>query len=274
MAEPKRARNVPQRCQHHPLPLFRIKNEHLAQPYSYNVNDVAITLSEIITGQIQWTAREKPLKDTVARILSKHGNEKNTKVVSPGAIFSLMKSIDDLCLLGLLFPTAQPNHPSHPVLLEVGQARGRVGWTQPLRTKPGARASPGPSILIRLSTVRHHDDKKAEALTLREVVQVAIHEMVHAYLLLLSCRQKQCGVDFEVMHRDEDGNGHGLAFVALFKAVLGQVQSWAPQLKDFGMTDEAIDPYEDFSVKLWKRGEGIAARSKGQRVWWLAAKPL
>ncbi|KAF9878636.1 hypothetical protein CkaCkLH20_04128 [Colletotrichum karsti] len=288
MTEPKRPKALPPRCQHHTSSLFRAKNEHLVQPHSYNINDVAITLSESITGQTQWTAREKPLKDTVARILSKQGKETSPKVVTASTIFSLMKSIDDLCFLGLLFPTTHLNHPSHPVHLEVGQARGRVGWTQALRTRPGgprgavstgtgSSSSPGqgPSILIRLSTVRHHGDdvdnvnhdgekkktkNKSEALTLREVVQVAIHEMVHAYLLLLSCRHKQCGADFELMHRDEDGTGHGLAFVALLKAVLGQVQSWAPQLGEFGMTDEAIDPYEDFSVKLWKRGEGIAAR--------------
>ncbi|KAL0935067.1 uncharacterized protein CTRU02_209658 [Colletotrichum truncatum] len=270
MAEDMRTRNLPQRCQHHSS-IFR-KNEHLIQSQSYNINDVAITLTESITGQMQWTAREKPLKDTVARILSKQGAETNPKIVSASTIFSLMKSIDDLCLLGLLFPTTQLNHVSHPVFLEVGQARGRVGWTQSLQAKAGPRTSH--SILIRLSTTRYYGDDKREALSLKEVIQVAIHEMIHAYLLLLSCRQRQCGVEFDTMHRDSDGSGHGLAFVALLKAVLGQVQSWAPQLKEFGMTDEAIDPYEDFSLRLWKRGEGISARTKEQRVWWLAARPL
>lgn len=269
----KRLRSSPLRCQHSSS-IFR-KNDHLVQTQSHNINDVAITLAESIAGQVQWTAREKPLRDTVARILSKQGSDKSPKVVSASTIFTLMKLIDELCFPGLLFPTAHLNHASHPVLLEIGQWRGRVGWTQALRTKPGLRnTSPSPSISIRLSTVRHHADGKTEALSLREVIQIAIHEMVHAYLILLSCRQKQCGTDFETMHRDLDGSGHGLAFVAILKAVLGQVQSWAPQLKDFGMTDEAIDPYEDFSVKLWKRGEGIAARSNGQKVWWLAARPL
>ncbi|TDZ20481.1 hypothetical protein Cob_v006432 [Colletotrichum orbiculare MAFF 240422] len=138
----------------------------------------------------------------------------------------------------LLFPTTHINHTSHPVFLEIGQARGRVGWTQALRSNLGPRA--GPSILIRLSTVRHRDDGKTEFLTLKEVVQVAAHEMVHAYLLLLSCRREQCGADFEVMHRDADGGGHGLAFVAVLKAVLGQIQSWGPGLEEFGMTDDAI----------------------------------
>lgn len=270
MAESKRARFLPQHCQHHTRNLHQ--HGHLPQPQSYNINDVAVTLSESILGRLQWTACEKSLKNTVARVLSDQGAETNPNVVSTCTIFSLMKAVDELCFLGLLFPTPHINHASHPVLLEVGQARGRVGWTQALRTKPGTRT--GPSIVIRLSTVRHHDDGTNKHLSLRETLQVAIHEMVHAYLLLLSCRRDQCDVDFDIMHRDLDGGGHGLAFVALLKAVIGQIQTWGPELRDFGLTDESIHPYEDFSLELWKRGERISSRSKGQRVWWLAAKPI
>lgn len=274
MEEPKRAIFLPQYCKHHSAS----KHEYPNPSPIHNINDVAITLSESIIGSKQWTPREELMKESIIRILSKHGSETKSKVVSASTIFSLMKTIDDLCFPGLLFPSNQINHLSHPVLLEVGQAPGRVGWTQALKVRPGSRVmgsrAMGPSILIRLSTVRHHSNGKKEHLTLREVTQVAVHEMIHAYLLLLSCRREQCGDDFELMHRDTDGGGHGLAFVALLKAVLGQIQSWSPHLKDFGMTDEAIYPYEDFSVKLWKRGEGISSRGKAQHVWWLAAKPL
>ncbi|GKT91959.1 hypothetical protein CT0861_04281 [Colletotrichum tofieldiae] len=265
MTESKRARFLPKQCSHHSR---KAHQNDLLQPQSYNINDVAITLSESILGPIQWTTCEKSLKNTVARVLSDQGTDPNA--VSAGSIFSLMKAIDELCFLGLLFPTSQVNHVSHPVFLEVGQARGRVGWTQPLRTsKPG-----GPSIVIRLSTARYHVDGTSTQLPLKELVQIAVHEMVHAYLLLFSCRQEQCEVDFEVMHRNVDGGGHGLAFVALLKAVVCQIQSWAPELREFGLTDEAIHPYEDFGLELWKRGDRISSRSKGQRVWWLAAKPM
>ncbi|KAK1493924.1 hypothetical protein CCUS01_13805 [Colletotrichum cuscutae] len=277
MAESKRARFLPQQCQHHSRKPH--KDDHLPQPRSYNINDVAITLSESMLGPIPWSVSEKSLKNTVARVLVDKGTETSPKVTSASTVFSIMKAIDDLCFLGLLFPTPQINHVSHPVLLEVGQTRGRVGWTQPLRaSRPGAA-----SIVIRLSTVRHRDDGTTTTATttgtgkplpLREIVQVAVHEMVHAYLLLLSCRRDKCDVDFDIMHRDSDGGGHGLAFVAVLKAVLGQVQSWAPELRDFGLTDESIHPYEDFGLELWKRGDRISSRSKGQRVWWLAAKPM
>ncbi|GJD02680.1 hypothetical protein ColKHC_11505 [Colletotrichum higginsianum] len=268
MAESKRARFLPQHCQHHSRKARQ--NNHLPEPQSCNINDVAITLSESILGPIQWTTCEKSLKDTVAQVLSEQGAETSPIVVSADTIFSLMKAIDELCLLGLLFPTPQVNHGSHPVLLEVGQSRGRVGWTQLLRSsKPG-----GPSIVIRLSTARHHVDGTSTSLPLKEIVQVAVHEMVHAYLLLFSCRRDQCEVDFKVMHCDADGGGHGLAFVALLKAVVGQIQSWAPGLREFGLTDDAINPFEDFGLQLWKRGDRISSRSKGQRVWWLAAKPM
>ncbi|OHE96706.1 hypothetical protein CORC01_08023 [Colletotrichum orchidophilum] len=270
MAESKRARFLPQRCQHH----SRKSHQHdqVPQPQSHNINDVAITLSECMLGPVPWAASEKSLKNNVARVLVDKGADTNPRGVSASTIFSLMKAIDELCFLGLLFPTPQINHASHPVLLEIGPTRGRVGWTQPLRTsKPGC-----PNIVIRLSTVRHHDDGigTGKPLPLRDIVQVAVHEMVHAYLLLLSCRRDKCDVDFDVMHRDSDGGGHGLAFVALLKAVLGQIQSWATELRDFGLTDESMHPYEDFGLELWKRGDRISSRSKGQRVWWLAAKPL
>ncbi|KAK1984019.1 hypothetical protein LZ30DRAFT_748198 [Colletotrichum cereale] len=266
MAESKRARFLPQQCPHH----SQKAHQDELQPQSYNINDVAITLSESILGPVQWTTCEKSLKNTVARVLCDQGAETDPNVVSPGTVFSLMKAIDELCLLGLLFPTPLINHTSHPVLLEVGQTRGRVGWTQPLRgNKPG-----GPSIGIRLSTVRYRLDGTSTRLPLRELVQIAVHEMVHAYLILFSCRREQCEVDFDVMHRNADGGGHGLAFVALLKAVVCQIQGWAPELRDFGLTDEAIHPYEDFGLELWKRGERISSRSKGQRVWWLAAKPM
>ncbi|OLN86776.1 hypothetical protein CCHL11_07819 [Colletotrichum chlorophyti] len=268
MAEFKRARFLPQPCQHHSRNGHQ--EDNLPQTQSYNINDVAITLSESILGPVHWTTCEEALKNTVARVLLDQGAETSPKIVQANTIFSLMKAIDELCLLGLLFPTSQRNHASHPVVLEIGQTRGRVGWTQALRTEKAG----GASIVIRLSTVRHLDGGGKRPLSLAEVVQVAVHEMVHAYLLLLSCRTAECDVDFDIMHRDADGGGHGLAFVALLKAVLAQVQTWAPGLGDFGLTDDAIHPYEDFSLELWKRGERISSRGKGQRVWWLAAKPM
>ncbi|KAK2002927.1 hypothetical protein LX36DRAFT_567171 [Colletotrichum falcatum] len=277
MAESKRARFLPEQCPHHSQ---RGHQNDLFQPHSYNINDVAISLSESILGPVQWTACERSLKNTVARVLSDQGAETDPNVVSSGTIFSLMKAIDELCFWGLLFPTPQLNHASHPVLLEVGQSRGRVGWTQPLRGSKspggggGGSGGGGPSIAIRLSTVRYHLDGTGTRLPLKELVQVAVHEMVHAYLILLSCRREQCEADFDAMHRNADGGGHGLAFVALLKAVVCQVQSWAPGLGDFGLTDEAIHPYEDFGLELWKRGDRISSRGKGQRVWWLAARPM
>ncbi|KAF6812940.1 hypothetical protein CMUS01_12952 [Colletotrichum musicola] len=268
-------RIIPQYCKHH----SGSKYEYPAASPVHNINDVAITLSENIIGAKPWAPNEEILKETVIRVLAQHGNATKSKIVSADTIFPLMKTIDDLCFPGLLFPTKQINHLFHPVLLQISQVpqAGHVGWTQALKVRPGSRAvgswTMGPSILIRLSTVRYHGNGKKEKLTLLEVMQVAVHEMIHAYLILLSCRHEQCGADFELMHRG-DGDGHGLAFVALLKAVLGQMQSWAPVMKDFGMMDEAIHPYEDFSVKLWKRGEGIKSRGRAQRVWWLAAQPL
>jgi hypothetical protein len=153
----------------------------------------------------------------------------------------------DICLFfgTMSRPYGNRKHPLVNLVIDrkIGEPKNgekpRLGYEEMLET--GKRAQ---------ITICPRPDKRTTQ-SFAGIFETLVHEMIHAYLDLFSCREDDCRRKMDKIH---GFTGHGGLFMVLQALTTTTIQSWSPKLQEY-KSDSAID-----MISLWREVEAMEKR--------------